>query len=353
MKEYKDYRFAAIPENVHPLVSVCVAVYNSEAYLPRSIDSILVQTYDNLEIILVDDGSTDHSGDICDEYARKDSRIKVYHKPNGGLYTTRNAGIEAATGDYICFLDGDDYIDKDMYEHMLSVLISEDAELCAVRYRLIFENNSVSDKSTDKVIVYDSQEMLKQFLIEDEAVLIQNSAWNKLYKRSLINDLRFPDRWYEDMLYTPKLLSRPARSVYIDRAHHNYICDRSASIMNMGINPRIFTDLIPNLYDRSAYLEAIGRHDLALISDYHLYKKLLGFVDQIYTGSDPDRKSHLRTLDNYIRSGKGRFDEIYSIDCAKPNDRKKMKLYIASPLLYETTMILNRNIRLPLRLNSK
>ncbi len=347
MKEYAKYEYKKLPEVNRPVISVCVAVYNSREYLPGSIDSILSQTYDNLEVILVDDGSTDGSELICDEYGRKDARVRVIHKSNGGLYTTRNAGIEAATGDYICFMDGDDYLDPDAYEHMLSALIAENADLSVVRYRLIYENGETSDKSTDRVLVFDGAEVLEQFLLEDEAVLIQNCAWNKLYKRSMIKDLRFPDRWYEDMLYTPKLLSRPVKSVYIDKAHHNYVCDRSSSIMNMGINKRIFTDLIPNLYDRTAYLESIGRHDLALISDYHLYKKLMGYVTEISASADPDRKRYLSKLDEYVRFGRDKFDEIFAIRCANPNEYRKIKIYLRSPRIYDLAMKINRDVRLP------
>ena len=110
------------------LVSVIVAVYNIEEYLPRCVDSILAQTYRNLEIILVDDGSKDQSGSICDSYAEKDRRIKVIHKKNGGLSDARNAGMDAATGEYIGFVDGDDWIEPDMYRAMYFACEKEKAQ---------------------------------------------------------------------------------------------------------------------------------------------------------------------------------------------------------------------------------
>ncbi len=338
-----------LPPTKDALISVCVAVYNSVDYLDRSISSIIEQTYDNLEIILVDDGSTDGSGEKCDEYAAKDSRIKVIHKPNGGLYTSRNVGIENAAGDYICFLDGDDYIDPDMYETMLGALIDQDADLCAVRYRLVYEDGEIIDKSTDMAIVYEGQEMLEQFLKEDEHILLQNSAWNKLYKRSILGDHRFPARWYEDMLYTPKLLNKLNKSVYLDRAKHNYLCNRSTSIMNKGVNAHIFTDLIPNLYDRAVFLDSIGRHDLANISDYMFLKKLLMYATMVYRSSDPDKKEHLAIIDKAIKEHKDRFDEIYSCEIANPNEYKKMKIYLRSPLMYHMTIKINEDVIVPIK----
>ncbi len=347
MKEYfKDY-IKPIPDGVRPLISVCVAVYNSASYLPRCFDSIIHQTYDNLEIILVDDGSTDESGSVCDEYAASDERIRVIHKKNGGLYTTRNTGIEAAHGDYICFLDGDDYIERDMYEQMLAALLTDDADICVCRYRLVFEDGSISDKSTGNVYVFDDKEMLKQYLMEDERILIQNCAWNKLYKRSLTNGLRFPDRWYEDMLYTPQLFMKVTKGVYIDKAYHNYICDRSSSIMNMGVGPKTFSDLIPNLYDRTAYLEAAGYNELARISDYHLYKKLLDFVNVLNAGNDPNKREYLAKLDSMIKAGASRIDMIEKSGIAPENDIKKMRLYLTSPAAYRVVIGFNEKVRLP------
>lgn len=349
MKEIIDYKPPALSKDCHPLISVCVAVYNSEDFLPRSIESVLNQTYERLEIILVDDGSTDSSGDICDEYRARDDRIKVIHKKNGGLYTTRNTGIEQAGGEYICFLDGDDYIDPDMYESMIDALISSGADLCSVRYRCIYEDGQIKDGSRDKAFLFNGTEMLEQYLKEDEAILIQNCAWNKLYRRELIGDLRFPARWYEDMLYTPRLLSKIKKGIYLDHAYHNYICDRSSSIMNMGINKRIFTDLIPNLYDRSAFLENIGEHDIALLSDYMLYRKLMRIVDEVSESSYPDKNRDLKTLGDLINAGRDRFDEIFGIPFASDKEYKKLKVYLRSPAAYHMMIAFNKRVRVPLK----
>lgn len=349
MKVIDNYLKENIPkEKQNALISVCVAVYNSKDYLKKCIDSIIAQTYHNLEIILVDDGSSDGSEDICDEYAVSDSRIKVIHKPNGGLFSSRNAGIDNARGEYICFLDGDDYIDPDMYEAMLSALLNEDADMTVCRYRQVYEDG-IEDASTDKAVIFEGHELLEQYLKEDEKILIQNSAWNKLYKKELIDTLRFPERWYEDMLYTPELLSLVSKAVYLDKAYHNYICDRKTSIMNKGINEKVFTDLIPNYYDRSTFLDGINRHDLALISDYYFYKKILVMIKDAYRSKADNKKADIQRLDECIRNGKDRFDEIFGIEFANPNEYKKLKLYLASPLIYRLIMHVNEKLIIPLK----
>lgn len=350
MKKLEHYKTSPIPiEEQNETISVAVAVYNSDAYLERALDSLCRQTYRNLEIILVDDGSTDNSGKICDYYAREDSRIKVVHKENGGLFTTRNVGIENATGTYITFLDGDDWIDENMYESMLSALKEHEADLAVCRYRCVYQDG-IKDLSTDNAYVMEGQEILEKHLEDDEAYLIQNAAWNKLYRRSLIMDLRFPSRWYEDMLYTIKLLSRPVKSVYLDQAYYNYICDRSASIMNQGVNNKIFSDQIPNMYDRSIFLREIGREDLALLQDYNLYKRLLLIYTMIVRSKDPEKKAHKKYMKEKLREGRSNYKKIFSIPYANPNEYRKLKIFLLSPGLYRVSMWLNDTFVIPYKL---
>lgn len=349
MKIIEEYRPRPIlPEEQAEVITVAVAVYNSEAYLERAILSILGQTYRNLEVILVDDGSTDGCGAICDRFASQDPRVRVIHKKNGGLFSTRNAGMEAATGDYLAFVDGDDWLDPQMYEQMLSAMKEQDAQLAVCRYRQIYRDGT-KDLSTGRLAVMEGQEMLAKYLEEEEAFQIQNAAWNKLYKRSILNGLRFPARWYEDMLYTVQLLNCPARSVYLDQAYYNYVCDRSESIMNRGLNEKIFTDLIPNLYDRSAYLRGIGREDLALVQDYFLYKRLLLFYTQVVRSRDPEKKRHKAFLAQKLRDGREGYPAVYAVGCANPKEKRKMDLFLFSPAVYNVAMYVNDKLVIPLK----
>ncbi len=329
-------------------VSVCMTVYNIESYMRRSIESVLAQTYHDLEIIMVDDGSTDSSGAICDEYASSDSRIRVIHKENGGIPSARNACLDAVTGDYICWIDGDDAMEPDMIEEMLKALVKSDADMCVCRYRQVFADHTI-DGSTGQTYVYEGRELMEQFLKEDERFLIQNAVWNKMYKTGLTQGLRFPEMWYEDMVYTFFLLDRSRRSVYLDKAYYDYTRDREDSQTNAGINPHTYTDLIPALYERSEHLEKKGRHDLALISDYMLYKRLLIYYKTVSGSNDPDKKEHLRFLEDHIRKGTGYFEEIYGIPYANPNEYSKMKIFLRSPVLYLLTMKINDTFIIPVK----
>ena len=174
------------------LISVIVTVYNIREYLPKAVDSILSSTYQNLEVLLIDDGSTDGSERICDEYAKRMGgcglSIKEMVEP-----TARATPDFEAKGDYLTFVDGDDWIEPQMYETLLAAMMEQDADLAVCRYRKIYENRRV-DLSTPMAAVFEGQELLEKYLEEDEAWLIQTAVWNKLWKRSLSDGLRFPKK---------------------------------------------------------------------------------------------------------------------------------------------------------------
>lgn len=177
------------------LISVIVPVYKVEKYLCKCVDSILAQTYANLEIILVDDGSPDNCGRICDEYALKDSRIKVIHQQNGGLSAARNAGLDIATGKYVGFIDSDDYIDLNYFECMIKLTDKGDLVSCA----LIEENESgkvIAQKATENRC-YSTAEALSEMCYEKK---LGTSACAKLIKKEIADMNRFPEgRLYEDL----------------------------------------------------------------------------------------------------------------------------------------------------------
>lgn len=192
MRKLEKFTPLPIPEEKQTdKISVIVAVYNIEAYLEKCVRSLRNQTYRNLQIILVDDGATDGCPAICDRLAEEDGRIQVIHKKNGGLSDARNAGIAAADGEYIAFVDGDDWIETDMYEKLLSAARQFDAPLVVCRYRKIYRNREV-DASTGAAVVFDGQEALESFLMEEDDICIQNAAWNKLYRRELMGGAAFP-----------------------------------------------------------------------------------------------------------------------------------------------------------------
>ena len=150
-------------ENVEqPLITVAITVYNIKDYLQRSIDSVCNQTYRNLEILLVDDGSTDGSELVCNEYERIDSRIRAIHKKNGGPSEARNVAIEQAKGEYIAFVDGDDWIDEDMYENMYLAIQKSKADLAICAYKEVSKNH-IQDPTNDMILYFDKDEALESF----------------------------------------------------------------------------------------------------------------------------------------------------------------------------------------------
>ena len=352
MRKIEPYSPEHIPEAQQTeTISVTVPVYNVAAYLRRSVDSLLGQTYRNLEILLVDDGSTDDCPALCDEYAAKDPRVRVIHKKNGGLASARNAGITAATGTYLAFLDSDDWLDPDCYERMLSALRTFHADVAVCRYRQVYDDH-VEDESRDLAYVGSLEEGLRHYVEETPQIQIQNAAWNKLYRRDFAGGLRFDEsRWYEDMMHTTQLLSKSGTIAVLDHASYNYYCTRAGSYMNQGFSRRILTDLIPNFQDRSAFLRRTGRGELAAAADYWFFKRLLLYYTQAER-TVPDRaekKAVLRELGQTIRSEEPYFAAAYAFCGANPHERQKMALFLKSPRLYSAFMCVNDRVVIPLK----
>lgn len=169
------------------MISIIVPIYKVELYLSSCIDSILNQTYKDFEVILVDDGSPDLCPVICDEYAKKDKRIKVVHKDNGGQSSARNAGLEIARGEYIAFVDSDDTIHPDMLKILVSMIAQKDIAICG--HKEVTENNN----TPQKVDTFKKNEELSEDDLWNEIFCkLNNAVWNKLYRKSLIKELRFP-----------------------------------------------------------------------------------------------------------------------------------------------------------------
>lgn len=216
------------------LVSVIVPVFKVEQYLPRCVESIQSQTYQNMEIILVDDGSPDQCPAICDMYAQMDSRIQVIHKENGGLSDARNAGIEKARGDYLCFVDSDDYIQPTMIEHMISEAQENNVKLVITNLKTVDEKGYrvfESEKSPIHKGIFTAEELLPKLYQKLGWYYIV--AWNKLYHRSLFNKIRFPiGKIHEDEYIVAQIMWKARKIVCIDSEEYIYIYQRKGSIMN-------------------------------------------------------------------------------------------------------------------------
>lgn len=333
MEILEQYRPPKIKEEEQTeLISVIMAAYNIEAYIERGVRSVCGQTYRNLEIIVVDDGSTDDTGRILDKLAEGDARIRVIHEENGGPARARNTGIAAAKGSYIGFVDGDDWIDSDMYEKLFAALKDKQANLAVCRYRQI-SRTETQDGSVDRAVLFEGQEALAVYVEEREEFVIQNAAWNKLYRRELLTEISFPDgRWYEDIMFATKALARAGRCIYLDIALYNYIIDREGSIMNRRINPRTFTDHIPAYYEKTRLLQELGREDLALTHDYFFYKRLLLFYGDL--SKTEDSEGFRLRLEEVLRRDRQRAESAFRMPDADPRDRKKLALFYRSPAAY-------------------
>ena len=229
------------------LITIIIPIYNVEKYLEKCINSVLEQTYRNIEVILVDDGSPDNCGKICDEYKKKDSRIIVIHKKNGGLSDARNKGIDIANGKYVYFLDSDDYIERDTIQYLYNNVCKYNAQIAIAGIRDIFENQSknkkYSDRSKEEIVkILNSKEALETMLYNTE---FSNMACNKLYEKKLFSKIRYPKgKLYEDLGTTYKVLNLADKIVLSSKMTYNYLADRKSSIMNQKYSKNRMQSLI-------------------------------------------------------------------------------------------------------------
>lgn len=216
---------------MHGLISVILPVYNNEHFLPRSIDSVLEQSYSNIEVILVDDGSTDNSGKICNEYTKKDKRIKVIHKKNGGLSDARNIGMKQASGEYIMFVDADDWMPKDAVEKLYDAIVKNGADLSSGIIKEVFSRKKVAyEYSPSKSTVYDCVGALRKLMYLHDGA--SNSASGKLYKMNLFKNVKYPvGKLYEDLGTTYKIFAKAKKIVLVDKIVYYYY-QNSNSIMH-------------------------------------------------------------------------------------------------------------------------
>lgn len=213
-----------------PLCSIIVPIYNVEALLPRCIDSLIGQQYQNIEIILVNDGSTDSSEAVCREFLNRDSRIKLINKENGGLSSARNAGLKLSKGEYIFFVDSDDYVTSDFCSVCVDGFLNHSADVVIFGFNNIFvDTNKVIEKHCRKSRVISKEEALKGTLIDG---YINSLAWNKAYKRELFDNIKYPEGMvFEDVGTTYKIFNK-ANTIYISsNITYNYEL-RNGSISN-------------------------------------------------------------------------------------------------------------------------
>lgn len=274
-----------------PLISVIVPIYNAEKYLHRCMDSILNQTYKNLEIVLIDDGSKDSSGTICDAYAAKDSRIKVIHQENSGVSAARNAGLDAAFGDYITFVDSDDYITADMIYELYRTCEDEHCDCSIGGYYGVGIRNTVRWSVIPKgVCSWTGVDFLRNHMNDED--IPSCLVCNKLFHHQLWDSCRFPlKQLYEDSWIMPEIYSRCKKISTFPKGTY-YYCEHEVSIMhstNADVAALNRLNLFDHLFD---FYREIGLHTMYLSEAAHYVSHFRRFISQGLTlPTDVSKKS--------------------------------------------------------------
>ena len=264
------------------LVSVIVPIYKVEAYMDKCITSIVEQTYENLEIILVDDGSPDACPSLCDEWEKKDSRIRVIHKTNGGLSDARNTGISAARGEYIIFVDSDDYIAPQMIAKMKAAIKLNDTTMCICNILCVNSTGKETGESDGSPVcneVLDAKEILARFYKSHGWFYIV--AWNRMYHRSLLCDDIFPvGKWHEDEFTAAQLIWKAEKISCISYYGYFYLKQRENSIMQSTQNDK-HLDAYFALIERYKFYQNIGCDDLLYETQARVYEVLKEYLQNI------------------------------------------------------------------------
>lgn len=214
------------------LISIIIPIYNVEKWLDRCIESVVCQTYSNLEIILVDDGSPDNCPCMCDRWEKRDSRIKVIHKRNGGLSDARNEGLKIATGEYIGFVDSDDWIAPEMYERLQKAIVMDHSDIAACGVEMVWEDGTPSRMLTKSGCCVLNHEEAMQSIIEES--WLKHPVWYKLYKAELIRGIVFPvGKYHEDVFWSYQAIGKAKKVSVLDEVGYYYV-QRGDSIMGDG-----------------------------------------------------------------------------------------------------------------------
>ena len=261
------------------LVSIIIPVYKVSDYLPRLMETVLSQTHTELEIILVDDGSPDPSGMICDEYAEKDSRVRVIHKANSGVADARNAALDIASGDYIVFADGDDYLDPDYVKYLLDLCTGNNADMACCAWTT--DGNGKLSKCTFRKSepgCYKGNKEAMRALLTTR--LMSSSVWGKIFKRNLFDEVRFPSgsNYYEDDATMYRLVSKADSAVIGGESKYFYTL-RDDSMIHRSFNDNNFK-MIEVFEERCAFIEknypelaSLARSDKGIISMFSDYQR--------------------------------------------------------------------------------
>lgn len=320
---------------MEPLISVIVPIYKVEEYLSRCVDSIINQTYKNLEIILVDDGSPDNCPKICDDYAKMDNRIKVIHKENGGLSDARNAGMNVATGEYISFIDSDDWIENSMFEEMLNRMHEDKSDVVSCGVKWVKENGDlIRNVTVNSEIVLNKQDSLKEIINDG---LLKQHVWNKLYKAEIIQEIPFEKgKYHEDVFWSYLVFSNVEKVSIITESFYCYV-QRKESIMGAGYSPKRL-DALDAMLKRCEYMKSNfpDLYDLSL--SVYLGSCMYHIQHAIRDKCDRQIIENIKDRIKYTKTG-----NVFS--CLKGKQVMWMKMFLSVP---EATCRLRNILRIGL-----
>lgn len=241
-----------------PLISVIVPVYNVQKYLSDCVESLINQSYNNLEIILVDDGSTDKSSIICDSYKNSYNRIIVLHKKNGGVASARNAGLDCCTGDYISFVDSDDYLAYDFYENIVAQILVYKADIIIGSVQKVSECKQLLTRSNVNLVELSNVTALRKMF--DVPATIEMSVWNKVYSRKCIGSCKFDTslKYPEDVKFNIDVLKK-AYTLVVSTSATIFIRERPDSIIHTAIDHKTFVSYMKDIYKCVEILKSIDK----------------------------------------------------------------------------------------------
>ncbi len=305
-------------------LSIIVPVYNVQAYIKKCIQSILSQKFKDFELILIDDGSKDKSGYICDEYAKLDTRIKVIHKENEGLSSARNIGLKNAEGEYIGFVDSDDWIHENMYYDLINTAINEKSDIVQCKYIKVFDKDTnINLLGTYKIKNYKHIDCL--YNLYDENYPETVVCWNKIYKRELFNDIEFPlKKIHEDEFTTHKVLYKAKKFTMLENQYYFYR-QRDGSIMSEKVSYRKL-DKLEALKEKVDFMKDINEGlYLNAIKQYLNFLRKIYFIFQEQFPRDTKLLQELRKESRRLM-----FIYLYKIDVTKIN-KLSLVLFCINP----------------------
>ena len=275
-------------------VSVIVAAYNIQDYIVKCLKSIANQTYKNFEVIVVDDGSSDNTGKLADEFAENDNRFTVIHKENGGVSSARNRGIDIASGDFIGFVDGDDIIEDDMYEMLVNNAIKYNADISHCGYKLVENNKETLFYGTEKLIIQDRKKGLLDLF---EGTLIEPSLCNKIFKNNIVGDIRLNESISinEDLYFNVLLFNKSNKSIFEDKTKYNYMKREGSATTSSSNDLRRITDPL-KVYNMIVDLYKNDTEILPYAKKMELERNI-----NIYNLLTLEKNTELKKLKNKIR----------------------------------------------------